>query len=155
MYSALGTRLPAIPVDTLAFIRLPDTVIRYPDNYRGAPVRVIGPDFIALQVSDLEVSAVFYSEQLGLERAAQSPPGAVVFETAPIPFAVREPAVDLQAVERLGWGVALWLKADDPQVLHDRLVHAGVRIVTDPFDGPFGRTFVFADPDGYAVTIHS
>jgi catechol 2,3-dioxygenase-like lactoylglutathione lyase family enzyme len=74
-------------------------------------VRVIGPDFIALQVSDLEVSAAFYSEQLGFKRAAQSPPGAVVFATAPIPFAVREPAVDLQAVERLGWGVALWLKA--------------------------------------------
>lgn len=118
-------------------------------------MRVIGPDFIALQVSDLEVSAEFYSEQLGLERAAQSPPGAVVFATAPIPFAIREPSVDLQAVERLGWGVALWLKTDDPQVLHERLVHAGVRIVTEPFDGPFGRTFVFADPDGYAVTIHS
>ena len=118
-------------------------------------MRVIGPDFIALQVSDLEVAAAFYTEQLGLERAAQSPPGAVVFATTPIPFAVREPAIDLKAVERLGWGVALWLKADDPQALHDRLVHAGVRIVTEPFDGPFGRTFVFADPDGYAVTIHS
>jgi predicted enzyme related to lactoylglutathione lyase len=118
-------------------------------------VRVIGPDFIALQVSELEVAASFYTEQLGLERAAQSPPGAVVFATTPIPFAVREPAIDLKAVERLGWGVALWLKADDPQALHDRLVKAGVRIITEPFDGPFGRTFVFADPDGYAVTIHS
>jgi predicted enzyme related to lactoylglutathione lyase len=118
-------------------------------------VAVIGPDFIALQVSDLEVAAAFYTEQLGLERAAQSPPGAVVFATAPIPFAVREPAIDLKAVERLGWGVALWLKADDPQALHDRLVNAGARIVTAPFDGPFGRTFVFADPDGYAITIHS
>ena len=118
-------------------------------------MRVIGPDFIALQVSDLEVAAAFYTEQLGLERAAQSPPGAVVFATAPIPFAVREPAIDLKAVDRLGWGVALWLKADDPQALHDRLVNAGVRIVTEPFDGPFGRTFEFADPDGYAVTIHS
>jgi len=118
-------------------------------------MKVIGPDFISLQVSDIEVSAAFYSEQLGLQRAAQSPPGAVVFATAPIPFAVREPAIDLQAVERPGWGVALWLKADDPQALHDRLVDAGVRVVTEPFDGPFGRTFVFADPDGYAVTIHS
>jgi predicted enzyme related to lactoylglutathione lyase len=118
-------------------------------------VRVIGPDFIALQVSDLEVSAEFYSTQLGLERAAQSPPGAVVFATAPIPFAVREPALDLKAVGHLGWGVALWLKADEPQALHDRLVYAGVGMVTEPFDGPFGRTFVFADPDGYAITIHS
>jgi predicted enzyme related to lactoylglutathione lyase len=118
-------------------------------------VRVIGPDFIALQVSDLEVAAAFYSKQLGLERAAQSPPGAVVFTTTPIPFAVREPAIDLKAVEHLGWGFALWLKADDPQALHDRLVSAGVRIVTELFDGPFGRTFAFADPDGYAITIHS
>jgi predicted enzyme related to lactoylglutathione lyase len=30
-----------------------------------------------------------------------------------------------------------------------------VRIVTPPFDGPFGRTFAFADPDGYVVTLHS
>jgi len=118
-------------------------------------MKVIGPDFISLQVSDIEASAAFYSEKLGLQRAAQSPPGAVVFATAPIPFAVRKPAVDLQAVEHLGWGVGLWLKADDPQALHDRLVDAGVRVVTEPFDGPFGRTFVFADPDGYAVTIHS
>ena len=84
-----------------------------------------------------------------------SRPPAVVFVTAPIPFAIRERAIDLEAGERLGWGVALWLKADDPQALHDRLVDAGVRVVTEPFDGPFGRTFVFADPDGYAVTIHS
>jgi predicted enzyme related to lactoylglutathione lyase len=26
--------------------------------------------------------------------------------------------------------------------------------VTPPFDGPFGRTFTFADPDGYPVTLH-
>jgi predicted enzyme related to lactoylglutathione lyase len=27
-------------------------------------------------------------------------------------------------------------------------------IVTPPFDGPFGRTFAFADPDGYVITVH-
>jgi predicted enzyme related to lactoylglutathione lyase len=29
-----------------------------------------------------------------------------------------------------------------------------VPIVTPPVDGPFGRTFSFADPDGYVITIH-
>jgi predicted enzyme related to lactoylglutathione lyase len=29
-----------------------------------------------------------------------------------------------------------------------------VTIVTAPFDGPFGRTLAFADPDGYVVTVH-
>lgn len=26
--------------------------------------------------------------------------------------------------------------------------------VSVPIDGPFGRTFTFADPDGYQVTLH-
>jgi hypothetical protein len=39
----------------------------------------------------------------------------VVFATEPIAFAVREPLVDLEAVEHLGRGVAIWLKADDPR----------------------------------------
>ncbi len=57
--------------------------------------KIVGPDFIALQVRDLEASRRFYTDALGLEPAPQSPPGAVVFQTAPIPFAIREPAVDL------------------------------------------------------------
>ena len=114
----------------------------------------LGPDFIALQVRDLETSAAFYTEHLGLARAQVSPDHAVVFATEPIAFALREPLVDLDAVEHLGWGVAIWLKADDPKDLHDAMVLAGVPILVEPFDGPFGLAFTFADPDGYAVTIH-
>ena len=68
---------------------------------------VTGPDFIALQVSDLERSAEFYENALGLRRAPASPPGAVLFTTTPIPFAVREPlpGVDLSEapVPVSGW----------------------------------------------------
>lgn len=116
--------------------------------------RAIGPDFVALQVRDLERSRKFYAEQLGLEPAPQSPPGAVVFQTEPIPFAVREPLVDLDSVDRLGWGVALWLSAEDPDDLCSSLGANGVRIVSPPEDGPFGRTFAFVDPDGYRITVH-
>jgi predicted enzyme related to lactoylglutathione lyase len=49
-------------------------------------MKTIGPSFIALQVRDLETPARFYTEELGLDRVAQSPPGAVVFATTPIPF---------------------------------------------------------------------
>jgi predicted enzyme related to lactoylglutathione lyase len=119
-------------------------------------VTVTGPDFIALQVRDLDRAAAFYEERLGLRRAPVSPPGAVVFDTTPVSFAVRNPlpGVDLDAVAQPGLGVALWLHATDAQALHDTLDAAGVPIVTAPFDSPFGRTFTFADPDGYAVTIH-
>jgi len=116
---------------------------------------ITGPDFLALQVRDLEQAAAFYERELGLRRAPGSPPDAVVFATQPVPFAVRKPlpGTDLDA-GRPGLGVALWLRADDAQAVHDRLSTHEVPIVTEPFDGPFGRTFVFRDPDGYVVTVH-
>jgi predicted enzyme related to lactoylglutathione lyase len=120
-------------------------------------MNIAGPDFIALQVRDLERAASFYESRLGLRRADVSPPGAVVFATSPIPFALRQPlpGVDLDAPgARPGLGVALWLLADDAQALHDALAGAEIRILVAPFDSPFGRTFTFADLDGYAVTVH-
>ena len=90
---------------------------------------VTGPDFLALQVRDLTRSAAFYETHLGLHRLPSNPPGAVVFDTAPVPFAVREPlpGVDLDgATPRPGLGVALWLHADDAQELHDSLAAAGM-----------------------------
>lgn len=117
---------------------------------------VTGPDFIAIQVRDVEKAAAFYEQVLGLTRAPASPPGAVVFATSPIAFAVRDalPGVDLDAVERPGLGVALWLHADSSQEVHDAVAAAGVSIVEPPAPSPFGLTFTFLDPDGYAVTVH-
>lgn len=117
--------------------------------------RVIGPDFLSVQVRDLERSAGFYERELGLQRAASSPPGVVAFNTSPIPFAVREPlpGTDLDAGP-VGLGVLLSLRADDARALHDRLKRRDVTILMEPFDTPFGPTFVFQDPDGYAVAIH-
>ncbi|MDN3312189.1 VOC family protein [Microbacterium oryzae] len=118
---------------------------------------VTGPDFISLQVRDLDASAAFYERHLGLRRAPTGPPHAVVFTTSPIAFAVRErlPGTDLDGVSQPGVGVALWLHAADAQEIHDALAAADVPIVVAPFDGPFGRTFAFTDPDGYTITLHS
>ncbi|MEK3900784.1 VOC family protein [Paenibacillus sp. FSL R7-0179] len=118
---------------------------------------VIGPDFISLQVSDLEGSAEFYQHYLGLVRSQAGPPHAVVFETKPIAFALRDlmPGVELSKGTQPGLGVALWLYAPDTQDIHDKLAAAGVKITSAPIDGPFGRTFTFADPDGYLITLHS
>jgi predicted enzyme related to lactoylglutathione lyase len=118
---------------------------------------VLGPDFVALQVRDLAASATWYETHLGLQRAPQGPPGAVVFTTSPVAFAVREPlpGTDLDAITpRPGAGVALWLATDDADALHDRLREAGADIVAPPADGPFGLFFSVADPDGYVLTLH-
>ncbi|MFK0402171.1 VOC family protein [Microbacterium sp. NPDC090225] len=117
---------------------------------------VTGPDFISLQTRDLDASQAFYETYLGLVRSPAGPPHAVVFTTTPIAFALRDivPGTDLAAAAQPGIGVALWLHATEVQSIHDALVADGHTIVTAPVDGPFGRTFTFADPDGYHVTLH-
>ena len=113
------------------------------------------PSFLALQTRDPEASARFYEEELGMVRAPQSPPGAVVFPTASIPFAVRRPdeGVDLDAGDP-GLGIALWLRVDGVERLHERLAAHGVVILAAPFDTPFGRAIVVRDPAGYRLTLH-
>ncbi len=118
---------------------------------------VIGPDFVALQVADLARAAAFYETRLGLRRAPASPPGAVVFATQPVAFAVREPLPGVDPAAARPWagaGVALWLAADDARGLHDALAADGVEIVAPPAPTPFGLTFTLRDPDGYLITIH-
>jgi len=98
---------------------------------------------------------MFYTEIVGLRVDPKGPPDAVVFDTQPIPFAVRTPVVDLDVVETLGHGVALWFACDDADALHDHLVKHDVPIAFAPKDGPFGRYFAFRDPFGYTITAHT
>ena len=114
-----------------------------------------GPDFIALQVRDLAASRQFYLEIFGFEAAAHCPPGAVIFKTLPIPLALREPLRALPGTGPLGLGLVLWIACPDADALHDLIVGRGGAILNPLADGPFGRFFVAADPDGYAITFHT
>lgn len=100
-------------------------------------------------------SAAFYEKHLGFTRQV-GPPHAIVFATTPAAFAVRTPlpGVDLDTTNPLGLGVGVWLHTTDAQAIHHTLVADGVTITSSPIDGPFGRTFTFADPDGYQITLH-
>lgn len=116
---------------------------------------LIGPDFIGIQTKDLEAARTFYTDVVGLQVAPGSPAGAVVFDTRPIPFAVRTPLIDLDEPGELGRGIAIWFGCDDADALHDHLVGRGTQIVFAPKDGPFGRYFAFRDPFGYTITPHT
>src|SRR5580700_4003636 len=72
-----------------------------------------GPDSISLQARDLGASQAFYEQYLGLVRSQAGPPHAVVFETKPIAFALRDvvPGTDLASVAQPGIGAAIWLHA--------------------------------------------
>ena len=117
--------------------------------------KLLGPDFINLQMRNLSASRTFYTEVLGLtEDTSFTAPGVVLFDSSTIPFAISEANVNLDETAQPGWGVALWIDCDDVNELHAKMQAAGATIITPPYDGPFGRTFVFADPDGYRITAN-
>lgn len=62
--------------------------------------------------------------------------------------------IDLDKTEIKGAGISLWFKVVDADVLFNRLKEHNVSIIKPIEDGPFGRMFIFRDPNGYAITIH-
>ena len=114
-----------------------------------------GPDFISLQVRDFSASKRFYTELLGFSIDPEFDlPNFVLFESTSIPFALSEATINLDEAPHPGWGTNLWIDCDEVDTLSAKLEAAGVTILKPPFDGPFGRTFVFADPDGYRITAN-
>lgn len=116
-------------------------------------MNIQGPDFIALQWPNLDQARQFYHETLGLKIAPQSPPDAIVFQTKPIPFAVRKPLHPLDT-SFLGEGVALWFKVDNSLDLLAHLKSKNIEIVKELNSSPFGQTFTFRDPIGHLITVH-
>jgi predicted enzyme related to lactoylglutathione lyase len=113
------------------------------------------PGFISIAVSDVQRSAEFYERHLGAVRDTfDFGPNAIAF--------VGWPAFALSSVPRPGQSgpapesttIQLWWRASDAQAVYEQAKAEGVPILTEPFDGPFGRTFTMADPDGYRVTVY-
>ena len=117
--------------------------------------KLLGPDFISLQVRNLSASRTFYTEMLGLPIDQRfNTPDFVLFDSSTIPFALSEAKVNLDEAPQPGWGMTLWIDCDNVDDLHAKLQDAGIAIIKSPFNGPFGRTFVFVDPDGYRITAN-
>jgi predicted enzyme related to lactoylglutathione lyase len=113
------------------------------------------PGFISIAVTDIEQSAAFYEGHLGaLRDTFDFGPGSAVF--------VGWPTYALSSVRRPGQQgpspeattIQLWWRASDAQALYEKAAAANVPILAEPFDGPFGRTFTMADPDGYRITVY-
>lgn len=112
-------------------------------------------DFVSIQVIDMNKSEVFYSEIMGFKKGISPNPHAVVFETENgAIFAIRTSMIDLENIELKGAGISLWFKVENPDKLFSHLKEKNVPIIKSIEDGPFGRTFILKDPNGYAITIH-
>jgi predicted enzyme related to lactoylglutathione lyase len=113
------------------------------------------PGFISIAVRDAQASAGFYERYLGAVRDTfDFGPDSAVFVGWPT-FAlssVRRPGLPEPSPETTT--IQLWWRASDAQTLCEQARAGGVPILTEPFDGPFGRTFTMADPDGYRITVY-
>jgi predicted enzyme related to lactoylglutathione lyase len=117
--------------------------------------KLLGPDFLSLQVRDLSASRAFYTQVLGLTVDERfNAPDFVLFDTKSIPFGLSAAKVNLDEAPQPGWGVTLWIDCDAVDELHARMQAAGATIIQAPFDSPFGRAFIIADPDGYRITVN-
>ena len=115
---------------------------------------VTGPDFLTLNVRDLEASRHFYADVIGFKPSPEVRPNAVAFATKPVGFALRKAQIDLDEVPHLGYGVILWFHANDAAAMIKHLKAHDVPITTELAEGPFGKMFTFRDPDGYLITVH-
>lgn len=108
------------------------------------------PGFISIAVSDVRRSAAFYEKYLGAVRDCfDFGPNAAAFVGWPA-YALnstRPPSPETTSIQ-------LWWRAGSVQTLYEQAAADGVPVLVPPYDGPFGRTFVMADPDGYRVTVY-
>jgi predicted enzyme related to lactoylglutathione lyase len=113
------------------------------------------PGFISIAVTDVGRSADFYTRHLGAVRDTfDFGPEAVAFVGWPT-FAISSVGRPGQVIGPAATSpIQLWWRASDVQALFESVAAAGVTILAEPSDGPFGRTFVMADPDGYRITVY-
>lgn len=105
-----------------------------------------------LQASDPERSRRFYRDTLGLavyrEFGPPNNPGLVFF----LGGGFLE--VSGRAAERAGQGTSLWLQVRDVQQEHRRLLAAGVRVLREPQQEPWGLIEAWIqDPDGLRLIL--
>jgi predicted enzyme related to lactoylglutathione lyase len=110
--------------------------------------------FLGLVVKDVPAATKFYTEKLGLQvNEQQSVPN---FYTQ---FDLNGGAVFglINGFEREGIDQAFdaGLLVDDVDATYAQLQAAGVDMIDEPRDMPFGRTFLFRTPDGHVLRVYN
>jgi lactoylglutathione lyase len=111
--------------------------------------------FPILEVSDVVRSLGFYTELLGFRKtfSFDGPDGGPVYASLELDdgtkLAIGGPK---EAVETDS--VAIWLYTDEVDAAVSDLREAGVEVIAEPEDKPWGeRVASVADPDGYTIHI--
>lgn len=114
------------------------------------------PNLFLIYVRDAQSATAFYGDLFGIEPSFTSP-RYVAFDVAPgVLFALwtgRSESVDPAVPRTSEIGLMLPGPASAIDDTFRRWVAKGVRVVEEPHDEVFGRTFVIADPDGNLIRV--
>ncbi|WP_058235108.1 VOC family protein [Devriesea agamarum] len=114
------------------------------------------PNLFLIYVSDTERSTAFYSNLFDIEPVFVSP-RYVAFEVAPgVLFAVWSGhSHDLSGTASRASEVGLMIPNSATEIddLYLQWLAKGARVVKEPHDDVFGRTFMVADPDGNVIRV--
>ena len=114
------------------------------------------PNLFLIYVQDAQRSTAFYSDLFDIEPTFTSP-RYVAFEVAPgVLFAIwtgrnEHASPETARTSEIGLMVPRSTAAVDE--VYRQWVAKGVRVVEEPYDDVFGRTFVIADPDGNLIRV--
>ena len=107
---------------------------------------------ILLRPTDLDRSQRFYRDVLGLaiyrEFGSPASPGLVFF----LGSGFLE--VSGHSADPPGRSLMIWIQVRDVHAEHERLVAAGVRVIQEPTDEPWGLTEMWIeDPEGVRIAL--
>ena len=113
--------------------------------------------YVILYVRDLDKAKTFYTDTLGLTVVeAHSGPAFVSLRTANGSWiALQDKAAgQFPPKDEQPGAVELSFEAEDVDGTYRQWKAAGVEIVAEPMDMPFGRYFMAKDPEGYHLSVY-
>ena len=114
------------------------------------------PNLFLIYVTDIERSTTFYSDLFDIDPNFTSP-RYVAFEVAPgVLFAIwngHEENINPDTPRTSEIGLMVPGSASAVDAVYQTWVTKGVRVVEEPHDEVFGRTFMVADPDGNLIRV--
>lgn len=116
-------------------------------------MQVRGVDFVLLSVTDVERSAAFYRDTLGLKATAEWPPSWYEFEAGKTTIAIGVPP-DEAPQPPFNGGTTVALAVADAKSAMEELRAKGVPVLQDVQETPVCFMGLIADPDGNLLWLH-
>lgn len=113
-------------------------------------------NYIALIVEDVDKTATFYKEKLGMKTNDELTVSGkhAIFQLEGGAMFALQGAIEAKDGSAINQSIAVALAVDDADSCYAELKKQGVELIDEPNDMPYGRTFLMRAPDGQVLRIY-